>query len=280
MEAERRQHPRAKVSWPVKMEIAGAHMDWSTVQRKMRVKIKDISAGGAFVCCEELVSPDEELSIAIAYIPLMNRQLTVSARVIRPNIHCLDDESFSHGMGVRFTKLSDEDRELISFLISDYVESEGIKHKEEVKIAKEEQYSSQLALEIPRKGYVPVPNVIAASYNLSPGMRSPFTGYKVVPRKPGCELRRCSNCRTDLLVTEDDSACGFCGADYRARFSCANCHTTDDISYKKCNDCGLTICILCLAGTNGIPRALPLACPQCKSREFQVVGKAFSPPSS
>ena len=143
----------------------------------------------------------------------------------------------------------------------------------------EEQYSSQLALEIPGKGYVPVPNVIAVSYNLSPGMRSPFTGYKVVLRKSEWELKRCSNCNTDLLVMPDDSACSFCGVDYRARFLCAKCHTTDDISYKNCNDCGLTICILCLVGTNGIPRALPFACPQCGSREFQIVEQVSSAPS-
>lgn len=210
MEAERRQYPRAKVSWPVKMEIARTHMDWSTVQRKMRVKIKDISAGGAFICCEELLSPGEEFSIAIGYISLMNRQLTVSAKVVRPNIHCLNDETMSHGMGVRFIKLSDEDRELIAFLISDYIESEGINYEKEVTIVNEEQYSSDLALKIPGKGYVPIQEEIAKSYNLEIGSRAPFTGYKVVAKNPDWELKRCRYCKIDLYVTPNDHRCSFC----------------------------------------------------------------------
>ena len=143
----------------------------------------------------------------------------------------------------------------------------------------EGQYSTQLALEIPGKGYVPMPNTIAVSYNVRPGMRSPFTGYMVVSRKPEWELRRCSNCRTDLLVMPDDSGCRFCGVGFRASLSCAKCHTMDEISYKNCKDCGLTICILCLAGTNGIPRALPFACPQCGSGEFLLV-EQVSPATS
>ena len=142
-----------------------------------------------------------------------------------------------------------------------------------------ETYSTQLAIEIPGKGYAPMPNEIVASYNLSPGMRSPFTGYKVVPRKSEWELKRCSDCNTDLLFNPTDSTCPVCGAVFRSGFSCAKCHTIDDIGYKSCNHCGFTICIFCLAGTNGIPRALPFACPQCGSEEFQLIEQLSSAPS-
>lgn len=144
----------------------------------------------------------------------------------------------------------------------------------------EERYSSQLALEIPGKGHVPVPNKIAVSYNLSPGMRSPFTGYKVVTREPEWELIRCSHCSTYLLVRTEDSACRFCGVNFRARFSCAKCQTTDDISYKICSDCGLIICIFCLAGTKAGPGLLPSECPQCGSEEFKMVEQASAAPST
>ena len=83
----------------------------------------------------------------------------------------------------------------------------------------------------------------------------------------------------DLLVMPEDSACRFCGVDFRARFSCAKCHTTDDISYKICNDCGLIICILCLAGTSAGPGVLPSECPQCGSEEFQMGEQASVAPS-
>ena len=80
----------------------------------------------------------------------------------------------------------------------------------------EEHYSETLALEIPGKGHVPICNAIADSYHLRAGMKSPFTGYKVVSRKPESELRRCSDCNTDLLVMPDDTTCPFCGVGYRA----------------------------------------------------------------
>ncbi len=142
-----------------------------------------------------------------------------------------------------------------------------------------EQYSIQLALEIPGKGHVPMPDAIAVSYNLSPGMRSPFTGYKVVIREPEWDLTRCSHCSTDLLVMPEDSACRFCGVDFRARFSCAKCHTTDDISYKICSECGLITCTLCLAGAKAGPGVLPSECPQCGSEKFQIDEHESTAPS-
>ena len=143
----------------------------------------------------------------------------------------------------------------------------------------EEQYSNQLALEIPRKGYVPMPNAMVASYNLSPGMRSPFTRYKIVPRKPEYELKRCSNCNTDLLAMPEVSDCPLCGSGFQKIISCAKCHTTDDISYKICSECGLITCTLCLAGAKVGPGVLPSECPQCGSGAFQISEQVSSAPS-
>lgn len=47
----------------------------------------------------------------------------------------------------------------------------------------EEHYPGTLALEILGKGHAPISNAIADSYHLRAGMKSPFTGYKVVSRK-------------------------------------------------------------------------------------------------
>ena len=143
----------------------------------------------------------------------------------------------------------------------------------------EEQYSNQLALEIPKKGYIPMPDAMVESYNLRPGMRSPFTRYKIVPRKPEYEVKRCSNCSADLLAMPEVSHCPLCGSGFQETVSCANCHAAHDISHKICSDCGLTICILCLAGANGIPRALPSECPQCGSGAFQISEQTSSAPS-
>jgi hypothetical protein len=81
-----------------------------------------------------------------------------------------------------------------------------------------EEYSSHLALEIPGKGYVPIPEEMVKRYNLEPGRRAHFTGYKVVARNPEWELKRCPYCDTDLFVPTD-GVCPFCRASFRPSFT-------------------------------------------------------------
>ena len=135
----------------------------------------------------------------------------------------------------------------------------------------EEHYSRVVALEIPGKGQVPIPKIYVDSLYLRPGTKAPFTGYKIVAREPVWKLEYCSRCNTDLLVTAKDSSCVFCRVSLRASFLCARCHTADDISHKICSDCGLTVCIPCLVGSNRGPVELPSKCLQCGSERFRTV---------
>lgn len=135
----------------------------------------------------------------------------------------------------------------------------------------EEYYSQLVALEIPGQGQVPISKTLVEALHLRPGLKAPFTGYEVVERQSDRELVYCSHCNTDLLLSPSDSACPLCRGNLRTSFSCARCHTTDDISHKICGDCGLTICIVCLAGTNGPPAELPSKCPQCGSERFKTI---------
>jgi c-di-GMP-binding flagellar brake protein YcgR len=107
-ESEKKRSPRADVDWPVIIE---------TAQKRIKGKILNISAVGAFICCEAAVESDEMFAIAIS-VPLLNQHIVASAKVKRADFHCLDDEIMSHGMGVEFTRISDKDRELISKLVS------------------------------------------------------------------------------------------------------------------------------------------------------------------
>lgn len=108
MNAEKRQYVRAQVGYPVMVKSS---------QGLMLGQITDISPGGAFICCQEPSEPGEILKMTIRVSP-MSPPLKAKGKVIRSHIYCLDDETMCHGMSVRFTKISDDDRRLISSLIS------------------------------------------------------------------------------------------------------------------------------------------------------------------
>jgi c-di-GMP-binding flagellar brake protein YcgR len=84
----------------------------------------DISAGGAFICCQKSMRQAAEVHMSFFDVPLLKRPLPVRARVVRSNIHCAEDALRPHGAGVRFTEISAEDQKLISTLVSDRLESE------------------------------------------------------------------------------------------------------------------------------------------------------------
>ncbi len=115
MGREQRRYPRADAEWLVTIDTPEGILSARTV---------DVSAGGAFICCQESIREAAQVHMAFFDIPLLKRPLPVRAEVIRSNIHCADDELRSHGVGVRFTEISDEDRDLISMLVSDQLESE------------------------------------------------------------------------------------------------------------------------------------------------------------
>lgn len=109
VESEKQRSPRADVNWPIILE---------TAQDRIKGKVLNLSAVGAFICCQEAVDSDEIFAMAIS-VPSLNRHIVLSAKVIRADFHCLDEEAMSHGMGVEFIRISDEDRELISKLVAD-----------------------------------------------------------------------------------------------------------------------------------------------------------------
>jgi hypothetical protein len=82
-------------------------------------QVRDISLGGAFICCQVPSEPGKVLKLTIRFSP-MSPPLKVKGKVIRSNVYCLDDETMCHGMSVRFTKVSDNDRRFISSLTSRY----------------------------------------------------------------------------------------------------------------------------------------------------------------
>lgn len=121
VEEERRQYPRAIAHWPVTLE---------TAQGVVTGIAMDISAGGAFICCREPLGVTERSLVAFHNVPLLDHSLSVEVEVIRSNIYCMDDELLSHGIGVQFSEITDEDRRFIINLVSEHLEAKDIDWRE------------------------------------------------------------------------------------------------------------------------------------------------------
>lgn len=118
---ERRQHPRAIVNWPVIVKSTQGFMAGET---------KDISNGGAFISCREPLNPKEVFEVAIS-VSLLHPRVKAIAEVIWSIPSRFDDKPESRGMGVRFIKIADRDRELISALVSNHLRPKDIGWQEE-----------------------------------------------------------------------------------------------------------------------------------------------------
>ena len=113
MSIDKRQYVRAQVGYPVLVKSSRGFMVG---------QVRDISLGGAFICCQVPSEPGKVLKLTIRFSP-MSSPLKVKGKVIRSNVYCLDDETMCHGMSVRFTRISDDDRRFILSLTSRYHKS-------------------------------------------------------------------------------------------------------------------------------------------------------------
>ena len=109
---ERRQHPRAVVSWPVIIKSSRGLMAGET---------KDVSYSGAFISCREPLKPNEVLEMSIS-VSLLSPRVQAIAEVVWSNPYSSDEEIKPRGMGVRFTKIDTTDHEMISALVADHLE--------------------------------------------------------------------------------------------------------------------------------------------------------------
>ena len=121
MKREQRRYPRADAKWPVTINAGEDFFTGETM---------DISAGGAFICCQRSIGEAAKVQLSFLDLPSLNRPLPVMAEVIRSDIYCAEDESRPYGIGIRFIAITKEDRELISALVSDDLESQGIDRRE------------------------------------------------------------------------------------------------------------------------------------------------------
>ncbi len=105
---ENRRHPRVKIKWPVVMTTANGLADGQT---------QNISLGGAFIRC--LKKPNLEDNFRLV-MTTKDRLILVNAEVVWSNGRKSEGRANHHEMGVRFTKLSSNDRTFLSGVISSH----------------------------------------------------------------------------------------------------------------------------------------------------------------
>jgi len=116
---EKREHPRVNVRWP--LTIKGP---WGT----MRGEIRNVSAGGAFLCAGNFLKLHEMISFRLGDIAVAEHALSVLARVVRSNIYCLDDMAHAYGIAVEFVEISDDDRRVLADYTSAHVTGNEINY--------------------------------------------------------------------------------------------------------------------------------------------------------
>ena len=98
--------PRANLRWQVNALTPEGQLEGVT---------KDISTRGAYVCCATPLRLNEVFHMSINS---PEKSLNVKAEVVWSNIYGPDDEITPRGMGVRFLKISSQDRKFIAKEVS------------------------------------------------------------------------------------------------------------------------------------------------------------------
>ena len=96
----------------------------------MTGETKDISSGGAFIHCRQPLKTKEVFDMAIS-VSLLSSPLKATAEVIRSSASEADGRLGTVGMGVRFTNISDKDRQYIYDLVSNRLEAKSIELRAE-----------------------------------------------------------------------------------------------------------------------------------------------------
>ena len=108
MGIEKRLHPRIPVNWPVVI---------LTPKGAIKGETRNISVGGACIQYSEEADLNGELHIVFEHSE--QRSMSVTGRRAWAGNFNIDGKSVFSGVGVRFTEISREDRELISSLDKD-----------------------------------------------------------------------------------------------------------------------------------------------------------------
>jgi len=111
---EKRRHPRVELSWPAFLEKS---------EQRQEVQLKDISLGGAFVICPEPLALEDQFKIT--FILPDQEPLQLNAEVVWSNVNMPRDKVVNRGMGIRFVKNEEKQRQTLRDAISVALEKTG-----------------------------------------------------------------------------------------------------------------------------------------------------------
>ena len=121
MKEDGRRYPRANVEWPVTLQTERGSMDSIVL---------NISGGGVFFRCNELVPKGETLGMTLK--PPNYTPLEVSIETVWTDMYISADKEIKPvGLGARFAKISDVDRQFFSTTVSDLLKAEYVKESYE-----------------------------------------------------------------------------------------------------------------------------------------------------
>ena len=107
--ADRRKYPRAELGWPVTLK--------TTIEGDTRAQLGNLSAGGAYIHCDQIRSPGESIILTIK--PPDRQSLEIRAEVVWTG------KTFPPGMGVRFLEISENDCQFLYNVVLDHLKAES-----------------------------------------------------------------------------------------------------------------------------------------------------------
>jgi uncharacterized protein (TIGR02266 family) len=99
---ENREHPRMDINWTASLE---------TSQGTVAGQVKNISVGGAFICCAKLLPIGEMFQLTMTAPD--NEPMKAAAKVVWSNVNVPESKVVNRGMGVRFINMSEQHIRLV-----------------------------------------------------------------------------------------------------------------------------------------------------------------------
>lgn len=114
---DNRHFARAEIKWPVSI---------STEERSADGVTLNLSPNGAYIGCAKPLRLNEVFDMTID-VPHSDSSIEAQVEVVFSNIHGPDDAISPRGMGVRFLKISSQDRQIIAKEILQHLQSGKVK---------------------------------------------------------------------------------------------------------------------------------------------------------
>jgi hypothetical protein len=127
MQDEKRKYPRTEVGWPVTMMTtednieSPSRLDIAPTKRRIfDGKIENVSADGAYIRCE--IQLFRNALFLVGILGVDQKPMWMGAEVVRTDVTFTPNlRPAQVGMGVRFTSISAEDRQLLTNVVSEHI---------------------------------------------------------------------------------------------------------------------------------------------------------------